>query len=167
MLEQKIDSLPADTAHRLLNLQQARTDLSRKQATFTHLCCDVLKTYRQITARLVTLLDQKADNVTKALTAQTEHLALVSESMFLKLSVLKQQALAAIYDPEAVNALENYRMHLADTKSRLVARQRIAEGELQKYESAGSDMKALVERYGEIMRGIEATSKDIQKLVKS
>lgn len=165
MLEQKIDSLPADTAHRFVTLQKARTDLSKKQATFTHLCCEILEKYREITARLLSLLAQKSDPVLKALTAQTEHLALVAESMYLKLCVLKQQALAAIYDPEAVNALDNYQMHLRDTKTRLVARQRVVEEELRKYESAGSDMRGLVERYSQITRSIDAVNKDIKRLV--
>lgn len=84
--------------------------------------------------------------------------------MSLKLSVLRNQALAAIYDPEALNALENYQHHLRDTSTRLIARQRVAEEELRKYNSAGSDMRGLVERYGQIMRSMEAVSKDIKRL---
>ena len=114
--------------------------------------------------RLLALLSQKSTTVTKALTAKTEHLALVAESMSLKLEVLRNQALSAIYDPEALNALENYQVHLRDTSTRLIARQRVVEEELRKYKSAGSDMRGLVERYGQIMRAMEAASKDIKRL---
>lgn len=84
--------------------------------------------------------------------------------MYLKLSVLKFQALAAIYDDDAVGALDNYRMHLTDTSTRLVARQRVVEGELKKYKSAGSDMRGIVEKYGQVMRLVEAVTRDVVRL---
>lgn len=77
---------------------------------------------------------------------------------------MKYEALSAIYDPEAADALDNYRVHLHDTASRLMARQRTVEEELKRYEKAGSDMKGLVERYSLIMRGIEAVTRDIKRL---
>jgi hypothetical protein len=120
--------------------------------------------YRSITARLLTLLTQASTSVIKGLTTKTEYLSLVAESMALKLNVLRHQALSAIYDPEALNALENYQMHLRDTSTRLMARQRVVEEELRKYKSAGSDMKSLVERYSQIMRSLETVSKDIKRL---
>jgi hypothetical protein len=84
--------------------------------------------------------------------------------MSLKLDVLKNQALSAIYDPEAIDALQNYQMHLRDTSTRLVARQRVVEDGLRKYKSAGSDMRGLVERYSQIMRQMETVAKDIRRL---
>jgi hypothetical protein len=84
--------------------------------------------------------------------------------MALKLNVLRHQALAAIYDPEALNAMENYQVHLRDTSTRLMARQRVVEEELRKYKNAGSDMRSLVERYSQIMRSMETVSKDIKRL---
>lgn len=77
---------------------------------------------------------------------------------------MRYEALAAIYDSEGAEALENYRMHLHDTKSRLLARQKTVEGELKRYEKAGSDMKGLVEKYSHIMRNIESVTKDIRRL---
>ncbi|KAI5855983.1 hypothetical protein BZA05DRAFT_390248 [Tricharina praecox] len=163
-LEQKIDSIPAETALRFNALQKARTALSQKQLALAALCCEILDEYKATTTRLLALLNQKETAITKALTARAEHLTFVAESMSLKLSVLRNQALAAIYDPEALNALENYQHHLRDTSTRLIARQRVAEEELRKYNSAGSDMRGLVERYGQIMRSMEAVSKDIKRL---
>lgn len=81
-----------------------------------------------------------------------------------KLSVMKLEALQTIYDPDAISALENYKMHLADTNSRLIARRRMVEEELKRYEKAGSDMKGLVAKYSQIMRSIEAVTKDIRRL---
>jgi len=163
-LEQKLDNLPADTAHRLNALQKSQTALTQKQLAFAALSCDILDTYHAITTRLLSLLNLKSTTVCKALVSKTEHLALVAESLALKLSVLKHQSLDAIYDPEAVNALENYHHHLRDTSTRLAARQRTVEEELRKYQSAGSDMRGLVERYGQIMRSIESVTKDIRRL---
>ncbi|KAA8904828.1 hypothetical protein FN846DRAFT_952026 [Sphaerosporella brunnea] len=164
VLSQKLDSLPAETALRLVTLQKSRAALSQKQLALTALCCEILREYRTTTQQLLSLLTTASTAVPKALTAKTEHLSLVAESMALKLSVLRHQALSAIYDPEALNALENYRMHLRDTSTRLVARQRVVEEELRKYRSAGSDMKTLVERYGQIMRSMETVNKDIKRL---
>jgi len=127
-------------------------------------CTPEKQEYKAITTRLLALLVQKEKSVTNALTAKAEHLSFVAESMSLKLSVLRNQALAAIYDPEALNALENYQHHLRDTSTRFVARQRVVEEELRKYKSAGSDMRGLVERYVQIMRSMEAVSKDIERL---
>ena len=109
-------------------------------------------------------LEQKSTAVPKALLAKSEHLSLVSESMSLKLQVLRRQALSSIYDPDAVNALENYRIHMTDTKTRLVARQRVAEEELRKYRNAGSDMANLVERYAGILKRIQEVGSDIKRL---
>lgn len=175
-----MDSIPAETALRFNALQRARETLCKKQLAFTALCCRILdvrlaphtsprlltwlQEHRAMATRLLALLSQKSTTVTKALTAKTEHLALVAESMSLKLEVLRNQALSAIYDPEALNALENYQTHLRDTETRLVARQRVVEEELRKYKNAGSDMRELVERYGQIMRAMETASKDIKRL---
>lgn len=120
--------------------------------------------YRTINTRLQQLHAQKTTTVTQALDAKSDHLALVAENMYLKLNVLKYQALAAIYDEEAVGALDNYRMHLTDTSTRLVARQRVVEGELKKYKSAGSDMRGIVEKYSQVMRLVETVTRDIARL---
>ena len=78
--------------------------------------------------------------------------------------MLRFGALQAIYDPDALDALENYRMHLTETNSRLVARRRVVEEELKWCEKAGSDMRGLVEKYSAIVRSIDAVGKDIKRL---
>ncbi|KAI5799949.1 hypothetical protein EDC01DRAFT_526038 [Geopyxis carbonaria] len=163
-IETKIDTLPADTAHRFNNLQKSRVNLTQKQMALTTLCCEILDEYQSINTRLLALLSQKSTTIANALTTKTEHLALVAEGMYLKLSMLKHEALEAIYDPEAVNALENYQIHLKDTSTRLIARERVVKEDLEKYKNAGSDMKGLVERYSHIMRSIDTVTKDIKRL---
>ncbi|CCX32156.1 hypothetical protein FPQ18DRAFT_346918 [Pyronema domesticum] len=163
-LESKVDALPAEVALRGSSLQKGREELIRRQLALGEVCGEIMETYHGIALRLLSLLKQKSTTTSKALTAKSEHLALVAESMSLKLDVLKNQALSAIYDPEAVDALQNYQMHLRDTSTRLVARQRVVEDGLRKYKSAGSDMRGLVERYSQIMRQMETVAKDIRRL---
>jgi len=42
LLEQKIDSIPAETALRINALQKARIALSEKQLALAGLCCEIL-----------------------------------------------------------------------------------------------------------------------------
>lgn len=124
-----------------------------------------LEAYISLTQQTLTHAHQTLQPPThKSILAKSAHLAVVSSSMSGKLSVMKYEALSAIYDSEGVEALENYRMHLHDTKSRLLARQKTVEGELKRYEKAGSDMKGLVEKYSQVMRSIEAVTRDIRRL---
>ncbi|RPB22995.1 hypothetical protein L211DRAFT_787743, partial [Terfezia boudieri ATCC MYA-4762] len=102
--------------------------------------------------------------VERAVRGQAEVLEGVVEGMEGKLNVMRLEALAAIYNPESLNALENYHHHLVDTRSRLEARQRTVEQELKRYDRAGSDMKALVARYSTALRGIETVIKEIRRL---
>lgn len=99
-----------------------------------------------------------------AAVARAAHMAVVASSMEGKLGVLRADAVRAVYDDAAVEALANYRVHLQDTRARLLARRRTVEGELERYAKAGSDMVGLVERYGAVMRGIEAVGRDIVRL---
>jgi len=163
-LEQRLDSLPAETALRITNLRREREQLAGRLLSLTSLCCEILDVYHTTTLRLLQFLEQKSTAVPKALLAKSEHLSLVSESMSLKLQVLRHQALSSIYDPDAVNALENYRIHMTDTKTRLIARQRVAEEGLRKYRNAGSDMTNLVERYAGILKRIQEVGSDIKRL---
>ncbi|CUS07740.1 unnamed protein product, partial [Tuber aestivum] len=69
----------------------------------------------------------------KGTLSKAMYLALLAESMRGKVGVVQFDALGEVYDEEAVGALENYRAHLTDTNLRLVARKRVAEGELERY----------------------------------
>jgi len=92
------------------------------------------------------------------------HLAIVTEGMEGKLRVLRFGALEVIYNPDALDVLEIYRMHLTDMDSRLVAHRRVAEEELERYEMAGGDVRDLVGKYSAIVRSIDAMGKDIKGL---
>lgn len=160
-LTHKIDLLPADTALLRESLQKSRVSLAARQADVAKLSLRCLETYNSI-VRILTAHPLPA--LQKATLAKSAHLAIVAESMAGKLRVLRFGALEAIYDPDALDALENYRMHLTDTNSRLVARRRVVEEELKRYEKAGSDMRGLVEKYSAIVRSIDAVGKDIKRL---
>lgn len=165
ILDSKVDLLPADVAHRRKSLLHSQEVLSAQRASVASLTIQCLEAYESLTHQTLTYAHQTLQPPThKSVLAKSAHLAVVSSSMSGKLSVMKYEALAAIYDPEGADALENYRMHLHDTKSRLLARQKTVEGELKRYEKAGSDMKGLVEKYSQIVRGIEAVTKDIKRL---
>ena len=102
--------------------------------------------------------------MSKALTTKSEHYAVLAENIALKLNIVRNNALKSIYDPEAVSALDTYHRHLVDARSRYLAKQKVSEEELRKYRNAGSDMQGLVERYGQIMKNMDAITKDIRRL---
>jgi hypothetical protein len=54
-LEQKIDTIPAETALRFNALQKARTNLSKKQLAFNTLCCEILDVRLQNTWKFARL----------------------------------------------------------------------------------------------------------------
>jgi len=85
-------------------------------------CC--LEAYNSI-VRILTAHPPRA--LQKATLAKSGHLAIVVERMAGKLRVLRFAVLKAIYDPDALDAMEDYRMHLADTKTRLAACRRAVE----------------------------------------
>jgi hypothetical protein len=161
VLTHKIDLLPADTPRLREGLQRSREALAARQTDVARLSIRCLGVYNSI-VRFLTSHPLPA--LQKAVVAKSAPLAIVTESMAGKLRVLRFDALEAIYDPDALDALENYRMHLTDTSSRLVARRRIVEEELKRYEKAGSDMRGLVEKYSTIMRSVDAVGKDIKRL---
>lgn len=165
ILDSKVDLLPADVAHRRKSLLHSQEVLSAQRASVTSLTLQCLEAYKSLTHQNLTHALQTLQPLTnKSILAKSTHLAVVSSSMSGKLSVMRYEALSAIYDPEGADALENYRLHLHDTKSRLLARQKTVEWELKRYEKAGSDMKGLVEKYSQIMRNIEAVTRDIRRL---
>lgn len=102
--------------------------------------------------------------MSKALTTKSEHYALLADNIALKLNIVRNNALKSIYDPEAVSALDSYHSHLIDARARYLAKQKVSEEELRKYNNAGSDMQGLVERYGQIMKTMDAVAKDIKRL---
>jgi HAUS augmin-like complex subunit 4 len=69
-----------------------------------------------------------------------------------------------MYPPEVIAALQNYRHHLINAQQRLKERERMAEEDLRRYDSAGKEMKAIVVKYTQILTEMETVSADIKKL---
>ncbi|KAF8450139.1 hypothetical protein BGX38DRAFT_1269642 [Terfezia claveryi] len=146
--QQRIELLPAHAAHRCALLVDKRAEVERLRLELSGLAQEVGEEWKKVGERGVRSLEEvKFGTVESAVRGQAE-----------------LEALAAIYNPESLNALENYHHHLVDTRSRLEARQRTVEQELKRYDRAGSDMKALVARYSTAVRGIETVIKEIRRL---
>lgn len=169
--------------------------MERLRVELAGLAQEVGEEWRKVGERgLKVLEDVKFGSVERGVRGQAAMLEGVVEGMEGKLNVMKYEALATIYNPESLNALENYQYvtflntsisfsfslpfnssdcpslmpldshHLVDTRSRLEARQRTVEQELKRYDRAGSDMRSLVARYSTAMRGIENATKEIRRL---
>ena len=185
--------MPAHVAHRCALLVEKRAEVERLRVELAGLAQEAGEEWRKVGENGVRLLEEvKFGTVERAVRGQADMLEAVVGGMEGKLNVVKLEALAAIYNPESLNALENYQLrcfppllpllppltwiltiyiyivycshHLVDTRSRLEARQRTVEQDLKRYDRAGSDMKALVARYSAAMRGIESATKEIQRL---
>ncbi|KAF8464103.1 hypothetical protein BDZ91DRAFT_795996 [Kalaharituber pfeilii] len=164
-LSHLLELLPAHVAHRRFLLAQNRHSLSLSLVTLTQLVSSLSAAYRQLSAQTLHAVEtHKFGDAERAVRAQAACLDAVVQGIEGKLGVLKHEALAAIYNPEAVNALTNYRCHLLDTRARLQARQRTVEEELRRYGGAGSDMRELVGRYSRAMRAVEGLRREIGRL---
>ncbi|RPB13011.1 hypothetical protein P167DRAFT_605296, partial [Morchella conica CCBAS932] len=155
LLDSKLDHLPADAAHRRKTLLHTTSHLTSLRSTITTLTQQVLSAYSTLTTLSLTHTHSSSGVLVAAqgaAVARAAHMAVVASSMEGKLGVLRAEAVRAVYDDAAVEALANYRVHLQDTRARLLARRRTVEGELERYAKAGSDMVGLVERYGAVMR---------------
>lgn len=118
------------------------------------------------------LLQHLAGLLTTLRPSQTPHLH--SHSAFLhsltrglrgKLLVLQHTILSSIYGTRGggKSALVNYRNHLVDTRTRLVARKRVVEEELRRYERV-EGMRGVVEEYARVGRRCEGLRGEIRKL---
>ncbi|KAI5846540.1 hypothetical protein DFP73DRAFT_546204 [Morchella snyderi] len=167
LLDSKLDHLPADAAHRRKTLLHTTAALTAQRSAVTALTQQVLSAHHTLTTLSLHHTHSGGGVLAAAqgaAAARAAHMAVVASSMEGKLGVLRAEAVRAVYDDAAVEALANYGLHLQDTRARLLARQRTVEGELERYAKAGSDMVGLVERYGAVMRGIEAVGRDIVRL---
>lgn len=151
-------------AHRLHTLARSRAQLTASLGTLSSTLSTLLDAHKTLSAQLLQGLTALEGQVAPAVRTRAEHLALVAESMSLKLGVLRGKALEAIYDDEAVGALENYAHHLRDTTTRLKARERVVATELEKYGKAGGEMRVLVERYVEAAKRAESIRSDVRRL---
>jgi diphthamide biosynthesis protein 3 len=85
-------------------------------------------------------------------------------------SVTKLDILAQIYSPETIAALDRYRQHLGDVRERLEERQALVSEELKAYDVDGrggqetGSMAEVVQRYGELIREVEAVKVEIRRL---
>ncbi|KAG0131036.1 hypothetical protein HOY82DRAFT_578819 [Tuber indicum] len=162
-----IDHLPANAARLRTQIFANHQSLVAQRGRLGRLILEVADGYAAFSLRA--LSHSASDGgacgaLQKGTLAKAMYLSLLAESMRGKVGVVRFDALGEVYDEEAVGALENYRVHLTDTNLRLVARKRVAEGELERYGAAGADMAGLVERYAALLRRIESVGRDIRRL---
>ncbi|RPA75397.1 hypothetical protein BJ508DRAFT_380078 [Ascobolus immersus RN42] len=176
---------PYTVVTRLAAVQKLRLSLHTRRAELAALLTEVCELYETYIRAISDVIGKGGymDKMGRMLEAKSEFLRGVSEGTEGKAGIYKFEILKAIYDEKAIDALENYRrwdwrwdwrwfvleadcdrMHLIDTKSRLVAKKRQVQDDLVKYENAGGDMKVLVEKYGEILRTMEQVRADIKRL---
>ena len=166
-IEIAIDHLPANAARLRTQIFSNHQSLVAQRGRLGRLILEVVDSYAALSLR--TLSHSASDGgacgaLQKGTLAKATYLGLLAESMRGKVGVVRFDALGEVYDEEAIGALENYRVHLTDTNLRLVARKRVAEGELERYGAAGADMVGLVEKYAALLRGVESVGKDIRRL---
>ena len=107
--QQKIELLPAHAAHRCALLVEKRAEVERMRVELAGLAQEVGEEWKKVGERGVGLLEEvKFGTVERVVKGQAEVLEGVVEGMEGKLNVMKLEALAAIYNPESLNALENY-----------------------------------------------------------
>lgn len=86
---------------------------------------------------------------------------------------MKLETLSAIYTPDALAALTNYRDHLQDTRRRLEEEEKSLIKELESYEGTGSaqennagagTMAEIARRYGALLKEMEAVKMEVKRL---
>jgi len=162
-----IDHLPANAARLRTQIFSNHQSLVAQRGRLGRLILEVVDGYAALSLR--TLSHSASDGgacgaLQKGTLAKATYLGLLAESMRGKVGVVRFDVLGEVYDEEAIGALDNYRVHLTDTNLRLVARKRVAEGELERYGAAGADMVGLVEKYAALLRGVESVGRDIRRL---
>ncbi|RPB00984.1 hypothetical protein L873DRAFT_1827357 [Choiromyces venosus 120613-1] len=164
----EIDHLPANAARLRTQIFSRHRELVAQRGATSKLILEIVGRYSSLS--LLSLSHaagggaSAGGSMRKGVLAKATYLSLLAESMRGKVGVVRFDALGEVYDEEAVGALENYRVHLTDTNLRLVARKRVVEGELERYNAAGADMRGLVERYAALLRGVESVVRDIKRL---
>ncbi|KAI9802481.1 MAG: hypothetical protein M1825_002866 [Sarcosagium campestre] len=125
----------------------------------------LISAYAQALDTSIRLLEQTVHGVSaRSNKAHADHLAAVAASLAAKLQLMKHEAYAAIYTPEASSALQAYSQHLNATKARLRERKKTALASVAHYESEGDDMRNLASRYTRTLKEIETTKADIKRL---
>ncbi|KAI4135603.1 MAG: hypothetical protein LQ347_000535 [Umbilicaria vellea] len=125
----------------------------------------VLELHRSIAKVSILALEQtKYGSVARGIKAQTEHLAIVAESMDTKLQVMNLEALSEAYTPEVRTALARYKRHLDDASLRLKQTEYEAERQLREYESSGKGMEEIAEKYGELRKKMDSVMVDVKRL---
>ena len=109
--QQRIELLPAHAAHRCALLVEKRAEVESLRLELAGLAQEVGEEWKKIGEKGVRLLEEvKFGTVERAVRGQAEVLEGVVGGMEGKLNVMKLEALAAIYNPESLNALENYQL---------------------------------------------------------
>ncbi|PKX92719.1 uncharacterized protein P174DRAFT_408500 [Aspergillus novofumigatus IBT 16806] len=176
--------LASQLRERLQNLRQiqlAQIPAARVRMAVT--AAKVLETRAEILKHTVVLLERvKHGALSRATKAKAEHLALVAQGVEAKLSIIKLDTAATLYTPKVVTALDRYRQHLRETRERLEQKQGNVLQELKGYEGVDSaeahepsarsnkghfesgPMREIAQRYGSLIKEIEAVKLEIQRL---
>ncbi|TQB68944.1 hypothetical protein MPDQ_002570 [Monascus purpureus] len=168
-----------DRLRNLRSIQLSELPAARREMAAT--AAKVLAARTQVLERTVVLLERvKHGTLARATKAKAEHLATVAEGVEGKLNVLKLEISAIIYTPDTISALNKYRQHLRNVRTKLVERQRLATQELRAYgdvdveddndDGAGNDLKntgamrEIARRYGTLAKKLEAVKMEIKRL---
>ncbi|WEW60845.1 hypothetical protein PRK78_006333 [Emydomyces testavorans] len=159
----------------LRTLQTVELPAAQRQLAVTG--AEVLSAHTQVMERMIQVLERtKHGSLARAGKARAEYLAAVAEGLDGKVKVMQRDILSSIYTPETVDALQNYRKHLHDTRVRLEERERKALKELEVYEIADSSnyddssmnragaVVEIAKRYGSLVKEVEAVRMEIRRL---
>ncbi|KAJ9292060.1 hypothetical protein DTO021C3_500 [Paecilomyces variotii] len=153
-------------------LQLAELPAARRKMAAT--AAAVFAVRGEIMERTVELLERtKHGALARASKSKAEHLATVAEAVEGKVRVMKLETLSAIYTPDALAALTNYRDHLRDSRRRLEEKEKSLIKELESYEGTGSaqennagvgTMAEIARRYGALLKEMEAVKMEVKRL---
>ncbi|KAF9888124.1 hypothetical protein FE257_009260 [Aspergillus nanangensis] len=167
--------LSSQITERLQKLRQIQlSDLPNARTQMAATAAEVLSMRAALLERTIMLLERtKHGALARATKAKAEHLAMVSQGVEGKLSVMKLDVSATIHTPEATAALNTYRKHLIATRGRLDEQRIQAQQELEAYADADSGasgssrlgpVREIARRYGSLIQEIEDVKKEIQRL---
>jgi hypothetical protein len=167
-LHRTIPKIPSMIQSQLEALHSKKSDLETRRLALVPLICHVLEAYRTATELAIRALEQnKHGSVARGAKARSEMLLHEAKVLELDTEVLNGNVVGMVYTEEVKEALENYRSHLRDGRSRLRQRQRDAERELERY-GVGREKEGLMREiarvYGEMGRQVEEVRRDVERL---
>ncbi|KAI1912646.1 hypothetical protein LOZ39_004297 [Ophidiomyces ophidiicola] len=165
-------SLSSQIASRLRNLRTTQmVELLAAQRQMTVTAAEVLSAHTMVMERMVQVLERtKHGSLARAGRARAEYLAAVAEGLDGKVKLIQRDILTTIYTPETIEALQNYRRHLHDTRVHLRERERNALKQLEAYEAADSSapragtMADIARRYAALAKEVENLKMEIKRI---